>query len=135
MRKSRNYVLDVNVWVSACIANKLPLLFRRALVYHLNYYVSTELMFEMDAVLQYPDVARKLSHRPARYSNVIADFVEHAKAQDYVGSPDPKDDYLIGACFSTRSALVTSDRLLLHWSTAPIEIISTRDFVSKFPLL
>jgi uncharacterized protein len=121
-------VLDVNVLVSALLSPEgAP---ARILVAWLNgsfeLVVSPKLMDELERVLVYPKISRRLPADDAdRFLRMIAEQALSVPDPDDVPpvrSPDPGDDYLIALAAEADALLVSGDaHLVTLISEAPIQ--------------
>ena len=129
-------VIDVNIWISFCIGNKMVEL--RSVVDSklVELIVSLELFDEFLRVTHRPKLQKYISENRIKetidlmgtfttilpISNIQADFI------------DPKDNYLLDLSFEAKAEyLITGDRALLNLKNYhETSIISFRDFIILF---
>lgn len=121
-------VLDVNVLVSAALSSEgAP---ARILVAWLNgafeLVVSAKLMEELERVLAYPKISRRIADDDAqRFVRLVAEqalLVPDPDDDPPVRSPDPGDDYLIALAAVADALLVSGDAHLVSMlGDAPIQ--------------
>lgn len=112
-------VLDTNVLVSALIAPRgaPALLFRAWLDGEFELVVSPRLLDELERVLAYPKLRRRVSTDQAdTVLRLLRSSAEHHDDPDTpapVSSPDPDDDFLVALAAAASAHLVSGDRDLL----------------------
>lgn len=132
--KINNFVLDTNIWISAIITNSETTLCNLILNNILNVFICKEMIDEIEDVLNRKKLQKYLSvgvpeyiFQILRFSNLVA------ITQKYNQAPDKDDNYLYDLCLTTKSVLVTGDKLLLSYvSNPPITAITRFEFFSKF---
>lgn len=112
-------VLDPNVVVSAVLsrAGTPAALLQAWLDGTYELVVSAGLLDELERVLGYPKIARRVSADEARelldLLRLQADLVADPDTAPAVRSPDPDDDYLIALAEAARAVIVSGDSDLL----------------------
>jgi len=126
----KNYVIDVNVYISYILKNKLNELFIFALENDFEVYISSELINELHDVLQRDKFKNYLKKSPIEFVNAVAQFGNLVKPKlDKINSPDPKDDYLFSLALSSDSIIVSGDKPLINWKNAPVQVITLASFL------
>lgn len=127
-----NYVIDVNVYVSYILKNKLNELFVFVLENDFEVFISIELITELQDVLQREKFKKYLKESPVEFSNAVAQFGNLIKPEFHkINSPDPKDDYLFSLALSSKSIIVSGDKALVNWKNAPVKIITLATFLKS----
>lgn len=131
-------VLDPNVLVSAVLSPRgAPGSILRA--WHdgrFDMVVSPALLEELERVLAYPKLRKRVSEAEARrYLDRLARDGETAMdppGPPKVRSDDPDDDYLIALAQDARAAIVSGDRHLLDLA-GRIPVCSPRAWLDRLP--
>jgi putative PIN family toxin of toxin-antitoxin system len=124
-----NFVIDVNIYVSYIIGDKLDELFLLVLENDFEVFISNALINELSDVLKRDKFKKYLKKPVHEYIKAVRQFGYHMEPSPLIiNSPDPKDDYLFVLALPTESTIVTGDKLLLNWKQAPVPIISLAKF-------
>ncbi len=129
------FVLDVNVWVSYILQQRLKTLTYIIIKSNLEIYVSPSLLQELEDVLQHQKIAKYLTLPVSIYLSFIENLATTLSPElDFQEAPDPKDNYLFDlAVAAGADYLVTGDKKLLEEEIlAGIRIIGFRSFRDMF---
>lgn len=130
----KNYVIDVNVYISYILKNKLTELFIFVLENDFEVFISVELITELTDVLQREKFKKFLKKSPVEFVNAISQFGNLVESEfKNIKSPDPKDDYLFLLALSSESVIVSGDKLLVNWENAPVPVITPATFLKLGP--
>lgn len=125
-----NYVIDVNIYISYILKDKLEELFLFVIDRNFEVFVSIELENELNEVLQRNKFKKYLKRPSLEFVNAIRQFgnlIQPKKAK--IESPDTKDNYLFVLALATESTIVTGDKPLIDWVNAPVRVISLAKFL------
>jgi putative PIN family toxin of toxin-antitoxin system len=128
-------ILDVNVWVSYILQQRLKELAAIILRYELNIFISPSLVAELEDVLQRPKIAKYLTLDKQEYLDFIISLTAYSSpTSSFTNAPDPKDNYLFDLALAAGAThLVTGDKpLLAKDEIAGIKIITLRAFRELF---
>ncbi len=124
-------VFDTNIWIRYILKAQLEKLTLLILENDLTVYSSERLIAELETVLNYPEIANRLTLPLSEYVDfhrklAIVSPVMYA----FRGSPDPKDDFLFDLAISAEANyLVTEDKPLLALGYVRyVRVISLSDF-------
>ncbi len=133
-RKIKRFVIDVNTYVTIFINKDTQWLLHYIATNKLEIFVDSHLLFELARVLEYSKIKKLLPLPPAIYLSFIRLISTEITSKPWgISSPDPMDNYLFDLALSTHSKLlVTGDKALLEWESAPIKMISLPTFKKMF---
>lgn len=129
-------VLDPNVLVSAVLsrAGTPAALVRAWLDGAYELVVSPALLDELERVLAYPKIAKRVSPDQARELLALlasqGDMTDDPDVAPLAHSPDPDDDYLISLAQSARAVLVSGDSDL-HGLTDQLPVHTPAGFLAR----
>jgi putative PIN family toxin of toxin-antitoxin system len=125
----KNYVIDVNVYISCILKEKLNELFLFVIDKGFEVFISIELINELEDVLQRQKFRKYLKKPPVDFVNAVAQFgnLIEPKFQN-IKSPDAKDDYLFCLALASESIIVSGDKSLINWENAPVQVITLATF-------
>jgi putative PIN family toxin of toxin-antitoxin system len=123
------YVIDVNIYVSYILKEKLTELFLFVLDRDFEVFISTALIDELNDVLDRDKFKKYLKTPPLEFVNAVRQFGNLTEPETVkIESPDLKDDYLFLLALSTDSIIVTGDKKLINWQNSPVQVISLAEF-------
>ena len=126
----KNYVIDVNIYISYILNAKLDELFLFTLERDLEVFISTVLINELNDVLHREKIKKYLKKPPLEFIAAVAQFGNLIEPKfRKIKSPDAKDDYLFCLALSSESVIVTGDKHLIQWENTPVQVISLATFL------
>ena len=136
--KNKSFVLDTNIWITL-FYNKQELFFYNLIKENeLIILRSIELTNELEKVLNYPKVIKKLVHHKEYYIDLFFDATHNIKTTPiFTSCPDPNDNYLFDLAYqSNADYLVSGDKDVLNTPIVePLQIISFSEFKSLINIL
>lgn len=125
-----NYVIDVNVYISYILKDKLEELFLFVIDRNFEAFISIELENELDDVLHRNKFKKYLKKPPIEFVIAVHQFGNLIQPKiAKIKSPDPKDNYLFLLALATESTIVTGYRPLIDWKKSPVPVISLATFL------
>jgi putative PIN family toxin of toxin-antitoxin system len=125
----KNYVIDVNIYISYILKDKLDELFIFALEKDFEVFISIELINELKDVLLRDKFKKYLKKSPLEFVNAVAQFGNLIEPGfQKIKSPDAKDDYLFCLALASESIIVSGDKPLINWKNAPVQVITLATF-------
>lgn len=125
----KNYVIDVNVYISCILKEKLTELFLFIIDNGFEVFISLELINELEDVLQRQKFKKYLKKSPLEFVNAVAQFGNLIEPKFLkIESPDAKDDYLFCLALASESIIVSGDKSLINWQNAPVQVITLATF-------
>lgn len=119
------FVIDVNVYISYILKDKLDELFRFAFECDFEIFISTDLLIELQSVLQREKFSKFLKKDPSSYVEAVLQFGNLTDPPFVkVESPDRNDNFLFMLAIHTNAVIVTGDKLLINWQDSPVKVIS-----------
>ena len=126
----KNYVIDVNVYISYILKDKLDELFLLVLDRDFEVFISIALINELNDVLQRDKFKRYLKKPSIEFVNAVRQFGNLIQPKPVkIESPDLKDNYLFLLAIATGSTIVTGDKPLIDWEKSPVPVISLATFL------
>lgn len=125
-------IIDVNIWISYFITSKTTELFDLIVNNDLLVYRDKYLRNELVEVINRGKFAKILTTETIQnnlliFHTLTTNFNTEKK---FIGSPDPKEDYLFDLAIQTNSRIiVTGDKRLLDFKIQNIEVISLSGFL------
>jgi putative PIN family toxin of toxin-antitoxin system len=128
-------IIDVNIWVNYCTNGRIANLVNLPVNFDVVIYTSSDLLNELEEVLQRPSPLKKLTAPPGMYMEVIKNISLKVKPlKVFNKSPDKDDNYLFDlALHVDADYMITSDNALLNFNESPVTIIHIKDFKKVFP--
>ena len=125
----KNYVIDVNIYISYILKDKLDELFIFVLEKDFEVFISIELINELKDVLLRDKFKKYLKKSPLEFVNAVAQFGNLIEPGfQKIKSPDAKDDYLFCLALASESIIVSGDKSLINWENAPVQVITLATF-------
>ncbi|HEU5366806.1 MAG TPA: putative toxin-antitoxin system toxin component, PIN family [Hanamia sp.] len=125
----KNYVIDVNIYISYILKDKLDELFIFVLEKDFEVFISIELINELKDVLLRDKFKKYLKKSPLEFVNAVAQFGNLIEPGfQKIKSPDAKDDYLFCLALASESIIVSGDKPLINWKNAPVQVITLATF-------
>ncbi|RNI37416.1 putative toxin-antitoxin system toxin component, PIN family [Hanamia caeni] len=125
----KNYVIDVNIYISYILKDKLDELFIFLLEKDFEVFISIELINELKDVLLRDKFKKYLKKSPLEFVNAVAQFGNLIEPGfQKIKSPDAKDDYLFCLALASESIIVSGDKPLINWKNAPVQVITLATF-------
>jgi putative PIN family toxin of toxin-antitoxin system len=108
-------VFDVNIWISYFITGKSEEIIDMVENNNVLFYRSTQLMSELQEVINRPKFAKYFPNGTAEYVLFVELLAEHFSTQSVFNQcPDPKDNYLFDLAYQSHSEyLVSGDKKVL----------------------
>ena len=123
------FVIDVNVYISYILKDKLDELFRFAFECHFEIFISTDLLIELQSVLQREKFSKFLKKDPSSYVEAVLQFGNVTDPPFVkVESPDRNDNFLFMLAIHTNAVIVTGDKLFINWEDSPVKVIALASF-------
>ena len=127
-------IFDTNIWITYTINAQTSLLIDFIVDNEITLFTCSSLINEFEEVLSRKKFKKYVTPPISKYVSVhkkIASFVDIEYS--FVGSPDPKDDFLFDLAEHTEAThLVTGDKKLWDFSYKRLQIISHTDFKKLF---
>lgn len=125
----KNYVIDVNIYISYILKDKLDEFFIFVLEKDFEVFISIELINELKDVLLRDKFKKYLKKSPLEFVNAVAQFGNLIEPGfQKIKSPDAKDDYLFCLALASESIIVSGDKPLINWKNAPVQVITLATF-------
>ena len=133
--KNNTFVLDVNIWIT-CFYNKQPdYISELVKKFGITIYRSPVLTDELERVLHYKKLAKKIVLSKEFYMDIYFDSTHNIVTFPiFTDCPDPKDNYLFDLAIQAQADyLVSGDDDVLNTSVSPpLQIISFTQFRNLF---
>jgi putative PIN family toxin of toxin-antitoxin system len=128
-------IIDVNIWVNYCTNGRIANLVSLPVNFDVVIYTSSDLLNELEEVLQRPSPSKKLAAPRGMYMEVVNNISLKVKPPKvFHKSPDKDDNYLFDLALHVGADyLVTFDNALLKFNESPVTIIHIKDFKKVFP--
>ncbi len=128
-------IIDVNIWVNYCTNGRIANMVNLPVNFDIVIYASSDLLNELEEVLQRPSPSKRLTASHSMYMEVVKNITMKVKPPKVFNkSPDKDDNYLFDLALHVGADyIVTFDNALLNFNESPVTIIHIKDFKKVFP--
>jgi len=129
-----NIVLDTNIWVSYFMAGQHVVLVNIIYKNDLNIFTNSTLIAELEDVLNRSKIKKYIKVPISELIDFHRDLcIFHKTKSIYLGSPDPKDNFLFDLATQTHSKyVVTGDKIILAQNPSAFKFITKIEFEKIF---
>jgi predicted nucleic acid-binding protein len=131
---NRKFVIDSSVYLIYASHGKIYRLLDAIVTYDLIVYVNQDLLSELNKNI--PKVIRVDGVKADEIVNSLKVYtIEVKTVRSFIGSPDPKDNFLFDLALQTGSeVIVTQEKALLAFKDSPVPVHNLKWFKENYPV-